>query len=105
MSELVEVSPGRFRFVRPSHPAARSDLPAPMVKTDQLPRALEQVDGSMHESKSGFRARGRELGLREVGDAPLEKPAPRQSTPQERRQWIGEAVARHRRGERPRQGP
>ena len=71
---LVEVAKNRWRFIRVSDytPITRSDLPTPYINSDALPRALEQVDGSFHESKSAYRRRGKELGLVEIGDAKLQ---------------------------------
>jgi hypothetical protein len=97
--KLVEIEPGRFRFVKPTIPPARSDLPCPMVISDEMP-PTEQVDGRYYTSKAAFRAVGRSLGLIEVGN---ERPKPRKRpTPdhQARRQSIKKAVARYRAGER-----
>jgi hypothetical protein len=55
-----------------SHPK-RSDLAAPMVIGDEMP-ATEQVTGEFFTSKAAFRARGRELGLVEVGNENLKRP-------------------------------
>jgi len=73
MSELVEIAPNRWRFVREQMPVARSSLPMPMVISDTMP-PTEQVDGKFYESKSAFRRVGRALGLTEVGN---EKPKPK----------------------------
>jgi hypothetical protein len=64
---LVEIAPGRWRFVREQTPVARSALPMPSVISDAMP-PTEQVDGNFYESKSAFRAVGRRLGLTEVGN-------------------------------------
>jgi hypothetical protein len=53
------------------HPK-RSDLAAPMVIGDEMP-PTEQVDGRFYTSKKAFRAKGRELGLTEVGDQNLNR--------------------------------
>jgi hypothetical protein len=50
----------------------RSSLAAPHVISDTMP-PTEQVDGKFYESKRAFRAKGRELGLTEVGDQNLNR--------------------------------
>jgi len=70
MSELVEIAPNRWRFVREQTPPARSTLPMPYVISDVM-EPTEQVDGKFYTSKRQFRAVGRALGLTEVGN---EKP-------------------------------
>jgi hypothetical protein len=67
MSELVEIAPNRWRFVREQTPVARSALPLPYVISDAMP-PTEQVDGRVYESKAAFRAVGRAMGLTEVGN-------------------------------------
>lgn len=67
---LVEIEPGRFRFVRERPPPARSDLPCPYVISDTM-EPTEQVDGKFYTSKREFRAVGRALGLVEVGNEKL----------------------------------
>jgi hypothetical protein len=57
----------------------RSHLSMPNVITDTMP-PTEQVDGKFYESKRAFRARGRELGLTEVGDQNLSR-KPKTYTP------------------------
>jgi len=73
MVELIEIAPGRWRVKRQELNPPRSDLPTPMVISDTMP-PTEQVDGVFYESKSAFRAVGKQLGLIEVGN---EKPKPR----------------------------
>jgi hypothetical protein len=100
--KLVEIEPGRFRFVKPTTPAARSTLPLPYVISDTM-EACEQVDGNFYTSKSAFRRVGRQLGLVEVGN---EKPkAKTRASTQERaekarREAIGKAVAQYKAGRR-----
>ena len=48
-------------------PVKRSDLPCPMLISDDMP-AAEHVDGNFYTSKSGFRAVTRANGLTEVGN-------------------------------------
>lgn len=100
--ELVEIEPGRWRFVRPSLPPARSSLPCPAVISDIM-EPTEQVDGKFYTSKSQFRAVGRALGLVEVGNVKLQR-RQRASTDaafkRARRQAIERAAARFRNGER-----
>lgn len=100
--ELEEFEPGRFRVKKDRCPYCRSDLPMPMIISDIMP-PTEQVDGRFYESKSAFRAVGKQLGLIEVGN---EKPKPRtrvsgtKEAKEKRRQSIKTAVQRFRAGER-----
>jgi hypothetical protein len=93
---LVEIEPGRFRFLRPSLPPARSDLPCPHIISDIMPET-EQVDGRFYTSKRAFRAVGRALGLTEVGDQKF-KPKRRASADpnvkKARREALQRALAR-----------
>lgn len=104
MAELVEIEPGRWRFVRETTAPARSMLPCPHVISDIMP-ATEQVDGRFYTSKSQFRAVGRSLGLIEVGN---EKPKPKaratdtKEVKAARRQALRRAVERFKAGDRPR---
>jgi len=50
----------------------RSHLSMPHVIVDTM-SPTEQVDGKFYESKRAFRAKGRELGLTEVGDQNLRR--------------------------------
>jgi hypothetical protein len=101
-TQLVEIESGRWRFVKPATPPARSDLPCPMIISDIMD-AVEQVDGRFYTSKSAFRRVGRQLGLIEVGN---EKPkAKTRASTQERaekarREAIGKAVAQYKAGRR-----
>src|SRR6187399_252329 len=101
-TQLVEIESGRWRFVKPATPPARSDLPCPMIISDIMD-AVEQVDGNFYTSKSAFRRVGRQLGLIEVGN---EKPkAKTRASTQERaekarREAIGKAVAQYKAGRR-----
>jgi hypothetical protein len=98
MSDLVEIAPGRWRFVREIVSPARSDLPCPHVVTDTMD-PVEQVDGRFYTSKRAFRAVGRANGLTEVGDQKL---PPKRYTPRPGRQEaIKEAVERYNAGQRP----
>jgi hypothetical protein len=100
--KLVEIEPGRFRFVKPATPAARSDLPCPMIISDIMD-PTEQVDGNFYTSKSAFRRVGRQLGLIEVGN---EKPKARkkastqESAEKARREAIGKAIGQYQAGRR-----
>lgn len=79
----------------------RSDLAAPNVISDSMD-ACEQVDGKFYTSKAAFRAKGKELGLTEMGN---EKPKPRRyrgSTPAERRATLEKAIAQFKAGRRSR---
>jgi hypothetical protein len=73
MVELIEIAPGRWRVKRTPQNFARSEHPRPFIISDAMP-PTEQVDGVFYESKSAFRAVGKQLGLIEVGN---EKPKPR----------------------------
>jgi hypothetical protein len=101
-SKLVEIEPGRFRFVKPATPPARSSLPLPYVISDTMPET-EQVDGRFYTSKSQFRAVGRSLGLIEVGNEKF-KPKVRATdyveTKQARRTAIKKAVEKYKSGHR-----
>jgi hypothetical protein len=70
MVELVEIEPGRWRVKRAVLQPKRSDLPVPMIISDEMP-ATEQVNGNFYTSKRAFRAVGRSLGLIEVGNEKL----------------------------------
>jgi hypothetical protein len=93
---LVEIEPGRFRFVRPSLPPARSDLPCPHIISDIMPET-EQVDGRWYTSKRAFRAVGRALGLTEVGDQkfkPKQRASADPNVKKARREALQRALAR-----------
>ena len=74
----------------------------PYVISDEMP-PTEQVDGVFYTSKARFRAKGRELGLIEVG---TEKPKPfvrstdRREVIQARRQAVKIAVEKFKAGYR-----
>lgn len=102
MTLLVEVEPGRWRVAKPVTAPARSRLPCPAVISDIMP-PTEQVDGQFYESKSQFRAAGRALGLREVGNdkrPPKTRATADAAVKRARREAIGRATARYRNGER-----
>jgi len=107
MSELVEIEPGRFRFVKPATAPARSALACPYVISDTMP-PTEQVDGKFYTSKAAFRATGRALGLTEIGTEKL-KPKVRATdlpeTKRARRAALKVALEKHRAGYRPRKAP
>ncbi len=93
---LVEIEPGRFRFLRPSPPPARSDLPCPHIISDIMPET-EQVDGRFYTSKRAFRAIGRALGLTEVGDQkfkPKQRASADPNVKKARREALQRALAR-----------
>jgi len=93
---LVEIEPGRFRFLRPSLPPARSDLPCPHIISDIMPET-EQVDGRFYTSKRAFRAVGRALGLTEVGDQkfkPKQRASADPNVKKARREALQRALAR-----------
>jgi hypothetical protein len=105
--KLVEVEPGRWRFVRPTTPPARSALPRPYVISDTM-EPTEQVDGRFYTSKSAFRAVGRQLGLIEVGNEkfkPKVRVSARPETKRARRATLKTALERYKSGERVRRAP
>jgi hypothetical protein len=93
---LVEIEPGRFRFLRPSLPPARSTLPCPHIISDII-EPTEQVDGVYYTSKRAFRAVGRALGLTEVGDQkfkPKQRASADPNVKKARREALQRALAR-----------
>lgn len=52
---------------KPYIPPARSDLPFPMIISDEM-QACEHVDGNFYTSKSSYRRVTKEQGLVEVGN-------------------------------------
>jgi hypothetical protein len=84
-----------------AHHPKRSDLAAPMVIGDEMP-PTEQVDGRFYTSKAAFRAKGRELGLVEVGNENLKRP-PKTYTKLRRspREALERAKAQYHAGRRP----
>jgi hypothetical protein len=102
--KLVEIEPGRFRFVKPRIAPARSSLPMPYVISDEMP-PVEQVDGRFYTSKRKFRAVGREHGLTEVGNErpkPMVRSTAQTRTKHERRAAIKAAVEKYKSGQRTR---
>lgn len=100
MSDLVEIAPNRWRFVRDTPAPARSDLPCPHVISDTMP-PTEQVDGRFYESKAAFRAVGRQLGLTEVGDQklpPKQRGSASRSEARARQAAVKQAIQRVRGG-------
>lgn len=91
--EWIDVGNGRlvYRRVDVRPPAARSDLPFPMVITDDMP-ACEHVDGNFYESKSAYRAVTKARGLIEVGNDPARLKPPKRIDRKERDKQIDAAV-------------
>lgn len=56
----------------------RSDLPCPMLITDEMP-AAEHVDGRFYTSKAAYRQVTRAHGLTEVGTEKIKRPKPKMS--------------------------
>jgi hypothetical protein len=82
------------------HPK-RSHLAAPMVIGDEM-SPTEQVDGVFYTSKKAFRAKGRELGLTEVGDQNLNrKPKTYDKLKLSPREALERAKAQYNAGRRP----
>jgi hypothetical protein len=100
--KLIEIEPGRWRFVKPTTPPARSDLPRPYVISDTMD-PTEQVDGRFYTSKAAFRRVGKQLGLIEVGTEKF-KPRVRASdlpeTKQTRRKALKTALDKFKAGHR-----
>jgi len=104
MAELIEVEPGRWRFVRPTIAPARSALPCPSIISDIMP-PTEHVDGRFYTSKSGFSAVTRAHGLTEVGTEkfkPKRRGTDTRAVKEARRQSLRVAVERFKAGDRPR---
>jgi len=98
--KLVEIAPNRWRFVRPSPPVARSDLPLPYVISDVMP-AIEHVDGRFYESKAAYRAVTRAHGLTEVGNEKLQPKTRASADPSfrsKRKRVIKDAIEKTRAG-------
>jgi len=105
--KLVEIEPGRFRFVRPTIAPARSDLPCPNVISDAMD-PTEQVDGRFYTSKAAFRRVGKQLGLTEIGNEkikPLTRATARPETKAERRVTLKKALDKFKAGHRVRRAP
>ena len=107
MAKLVEIAPGRFRFVKRSVAPARSHLPTPYVISDTM-EPTEQVDGRFYTSKSAFRATGKALGLIEIGNE-KRKPKVRSTdlpeTKRVRRAVLKTALDKFKAGHRVRRAP
>jgi len=103
--KLIEIAPGRFRFLKSRIAPACSDLPRPFVISDEMP-PTEQVDGNYYTSKAAFRRVGRALGLTEVGNEKF-KPKRRSTDAREvkeaRRKSLRTAMEKYRAGHRPRE--
>ena len=105
--KLVEVEPGRWRFIKPTTPPARSDLPRPYVISDIM-EPTEQVDGRYYTSKAAFRSVGKQLGLIEVGTEkfkPRVRVTDRAETKQARRGALKTALEKYKAGHRARRAP
>lgn len=74
------------------NPASRSDLPAPMLISDQI-EVKSMVDGKTYTSKSGLRKSYREGGYIEVGNEEM-KPPKRKSDRKGIRESVEKAFAR-----------
>lgn len=79
----------------------RSDFPAPSVITDTMD-PTEQVNGRYYTSKAAFRAKGRELGLTEVGNSKLKPKRYTGSTKAERHATLMKAIEQYKNGRRAR---
>lgn len=79
----------------------RSDLACPSVISDSMP-PTEQVDGKLYTSKAAFRAKGRELGLTEVGDQKIKPRRYKAPSKAERHADLARAAAQYKAGRRSR---
>lgn len=92
-----------YKRVSPSHaPSARSDLPFPMVMSDEMDPVQSQLDGKFYTSKALLRATYRQAGCVEVGNdpqrfKPREKPKPDRKRI---RATVDKALGRFQAGER-----
>lgn len=78
----------------------RSDLPMPMVISDDMPAVQSQVSGKFYESKAALRAEYRATGHIEIGNdkrPPFRKPRVSRA---EVKKVVQKAAARVERGER-----
>lgn len=78
---------------------ARSDLPFPMIISDEMPPA-EHVDGNTYTSKSSFRKVTRREGFIEIGDQKLPPPVKKRPDRRAIKDSVAKAHARYERGER-----
>lgn len=78
----------------------RSDLPMPMVISDEMPAIQSQATGKFYDSKAALRAEYRATGHIEIGNdkrPPFKKP---RVTRAEVKKTVQKAAARVERGER-----
>jgi hypothetical protein len=91
-----------YRRLDRGPPPARSDLPSPLVISDDMDPTQSMLDGKIYTSKSSLRATYREAGVTEVGNDP-QRLAPRKRRKPDRRKikdTVEKAWARMERGER-----
>jgi len=96
--KYVEVDKNRWQFVYQLPPPKRSGLPRPYVISDTMP-PTEQVDGIFYESKAAFRAKGKALGLIEVGNeklAPKRRSTDTRQVKEARRKEIKKAIEKYK---------
>ena len=109
MMQWIDAGNGRqvYRKVESDAPRARSDLPAPMIKRDDMAPVKSMADGKMYDSKSAIRKsylpEGNPQGIHytEVGDdshrLSTRKTAEAKRPPVE--ESIDKAIARFKNGE------
>lgn len=86
--------------VKARHAPKRSDLPIPMVISDEMTAVQSQVSGKFYDSKAALRAEYRATGHIEIGNdkrPPFKKP---RVTRAEVKKTVQKAAARVERGER-----
>lgn len=97
-----------YRRLDYGRPPARSDLPFPMIVSDEMDPVQSQLDGKFYTSKSALRATYKPSGnaegkeYAEVGNDPA-RLKPRQKAKPDRkaiRDTIDKSLARYQRGER-----
>lgn len=100
----IKTDDGReiFRRIDKSPPAARSDLPFPMIVSDTMDPVQSMLDGKFYTSKALLRATYKAAGVTEVGNDPARLAKRQKAKPDRReiRDTLEKAEARFNRGER-----
>lgn len=87
---------------KPKLPPARSDLPCPLVISDEMAPVQSMLDGKLYSSKSALRATYRRAGVTEVGNDPARLKTRGGAKPDRKKikTTLDRAEARFNRGER-----
>lgn len=87
---------------KPQRPPARSDLPCPLVITDEMTPVQSMLDGKLYSSKSALRATYKRAGVTEVGNDPARFKTRSKQQPDRKqiKTTLEKAEARFNRGER-----